>query len=115
MGDVIPLVPRRRVESAEIAPAELELPGAGTEGEASMQCQHMCGSQVVRFPTHRRLGVPEPFVTKPQVAAHLGVSTRWVEGQMQHGLPHTKDPCSRLVRFRLGEVEEWVLGRCEGS
>jgi hypothetical protein len=50
----------------------------------------------------------EPWVTKRQVAAHLGFSTRWVELPVREGMP------SKLVgghrRFRLSEVEAWIEG-----
>jgi hypothetical protein len=51
----------------------------------------------------------EPWLTKKQLARHLGFSTRWVELRLRDGLP------SRLIggrrRFRLSEVERWVDGR----
>jgi hypothetical protein len=50
----------------------------------------------------------EPWLTKKQLAGHLGFSTRWIELRMRDGLP------SRLIggrrRFRLSEVERWVDG-----
>jgi hypothetical protein len=51
----------------------------------------------------------EPWVTKRQLAVHLGFSTRWVELRLREGMP------SRLMggcrRFRLSEVEDWVDAR----
>ena len=63
---------------------------------------------VVPFP--RQVGF-EPWLSKKQVAAHLGFSTRWVELRIRDGLP------SKLIggqrRFRLSEVEAWIEGRTE--
>ena len=51
----------------------------------------------------------EPWLTKRQLAVHLGFSTRWVELRLREGMP------SRLMggcrRFRLSEVEGWVDAR----
>jgi len=61
---------------------------------------------VVPFPRRHSF---EPWLTKKQVAAHLGFSTRWVELRIRDGLP------SKLIggqrRFRLSEVEMWIEGR----
>lgn len=72
-------------------------------------------SNVIAFPTWRRRGGHEPLVAKSDVARHLGVSTRWVELRMRDGgLPHLKDPVSRLVRYRLSDVDAWYRGeRCD--
>jgi excisionase family DNA binding protein len=65
------------------------------------------GGEVVQFPGRR--GPGEPWRTKPEIAAYLQVSERWIELRMKHdGFPHYKDPRSRLVRFRFSEVDAWV-------
>ena len=61
---------------------------------------------VVPFP--RRRGF-EPWVTKKQVAAYLGFSTRWVELRVREGMPSMLFGGHR--RFRLSEVEAWIEGR----
>jgi predicted DNA-binding transcriptional regulator AlpA len=51
----------------------------------------------------------EPWLTKKQLAAHFGYSTRWVELRVREGMP------SKLIggrrRFRLSEVEAWIEER----
>jgi hypothetical protein len=51
----------------------------------------------------------ERWITKPQLAEHLLVTTRWIELQQHVGLP-----CLRmggLVRYRISEVEAWLRTR----
>ena len=50
----------------------------------------------------------EPWLTKRQLAAHLGFSTRWVELRVREGMPAQR--WGSRLRFRASEVEEW-LGR----
>jgi hypothetical protein len=59
---------------------------------------------VVRFP--RRPG-PEPWVSKRQVAAHFGFSTRWVEMRVREGMPSQVIGGRR--RFLVSECEAWLL------
>jgi predicted DNA-binding transcriptional regulator AlpA len=66
---------------------------------------------LIQFPPHRMRRDLEPFVSKRRVAAYLGRSERWIEQQYRHGFPHHKDGPSRLVRFRLSEVDEFMNGR----
>ena len=51
----------------------------------------------------------EPWVSKAQVAAYLGRSTRWVELMARKGMP------SRMIggrrAYRLSEVDAWVAER----
>jgi hypothetical protein len=54
-------------------------------------------------PTH------EPWVTKQQIAAHLHVTTRWIESQQRLGLPHMH--MLGINRYRVTEVEAWLRGR----
>jgi predicted DNA-binding transcriptional regulator AlpA len=51
----------------------------------------------------------EPWITKAQLAAYLGRSTRWIELMAREGLP------SRMIGGRRGyrpsEVDAWIEGR----
>jgi excisionase family DNA binding protein len=53
--------------------------------------------------------MPEPWVSVDEVASHLGVAKdsvyRWIE---KKGLPAHR--MGRLWKFRISEVDEWVLG-----
>ncbi len=51
----------------------------------------------------------EPWLTKRQLAAHLGYSTRWIELQVKDGMP-----CERWggrLRFQVPAVEGWLKER----
>ena len=48
----------------------------------------------------------EPWVTKKQLAAHLGYSTRWVELQVRKGMPRA--PFAGPMRFKISAVEAWL-------
>jgi excisionase family DNA binding protein len=51
----------------------------------------------------------EPWLSKKQIAEHLGYSERWVDYRIRDGLP-----CKRLGnrwRFRRSEVETWLSDR----
>lgn len=60
---------------------------------------------VIKFPQRGW----EPWVTKQQLANHLGYTTRWVEYRITEGLPFEQF-CSRK-RFRITEVEQWLRER----
>lgn len=49
----------------------------------------------------------EPWLSKRQIAAHFGFSTRWVELRVRKGMP------SQLIgghrRFRISECEAWII------
>lgn len=49
----------------------------------------------------------EQWVTKRQLADHLQVTPRWIELQHPHGLPHLRR--GGIVRYRISEVESWLL------
>jgi predicted DNA-binding transcriptional regulator AlpA len=52
--------------------------------------------------------VDEPRVTKKQLAAHFGVSTKTIERYMAKlGLPFEKPYPNGAVRFVLSDVERW--------
>lgn len=69
------------------------------------------GADVIRFPPSRMRRDREPWSTKADVMAYLQVSDRWIELRYRDGFPHHKDPHSRLVRFKLSEVDEWMASR----
>ena len=52
---------------------------------------------------------PEPWVTKQQLADHLGVTRRWIESQQPLGLPHLHT--DGMNRYRISEVEVWLHER----
>jgi hypothetical protein len=51
-------------------------------------------------------GCGEKWVTKRQVAAHLGVSIRFIEAQHELGMPVLR--MSTINRYRVSEVEAWM-------
>jgi phage terminase Nu1 subunit (DNA packaging protein) len=69
-----------------------------------------------------RLPVAQPtLLTKKQLAAHLGRSTRWIELQVHRGLP-VEAATDRFGarRYDLAKVEAWLragepLARRQGS
>ncbi len=69
-----------------------------------------------RLPTPARGGGAaarkEQWVTKRQLARHLQVTSRWIELQHSHGLPHLRR--GGIVRYRISEVESWLLSSQPG-
>jgi phage terminase Nu1 subunit (DNA packaging protein) len=62
---------------------------------------------VVRLPSTRRI-----LLSKKQLAAELGRSTRWVELRMREGLPVQPRRCAgEHARFDLDEVRQWLDAR----
>jgi excisionase family DNA binding protein len=57
-------------------------------------------ARVIQFP--RRV-LPERWLTKRELAEHLGYSTRWVEYRVHEGMPYQR--LGRRMRFRASEVE----------
>jgi hypothetical protein len=51
----------------------------------------------------------EPWLSKRQIAAHFGFSTRWVELRVREGMP--SEVFSGRRRFRVTECEQWLLER----
>ncbi len=49
---------------------------------------------------------PESRVDKRALAAHFGMSVRWVEHRMKEGLPH--EHMDGRARFRIRESEAWL-------
>ena len=71
-------------------------------------------AQVIDFQqarARRTARATEPWVSKADVARHLGVSTRTVNRLMQRGLPYRRRFEHSFPRFQLGAVEEWMEGR----
>jgi excisionase family DNA binding protein len=53
----------------------------------------------------------EPWLTKKQLAAYVGFSTRWVELRVREGMPSTIIGGRR--RFHVSEVEAWLKERTD--
>jgi predicted DNA-binding transcriptional regulator AlpA len=51
----------------------------------------------------------ERFVSKTELAAHLGFSSRWVNDQMKQGLP--KYQIGGRVRFQLSTATAWLMSQ----
>jgi predicted DNA-binding transcriptional regulator AlpA len=67
-------------------------------------------ARIIQFP-HRT--VPERWLTKKEIAVHVGYSVRWVEYRVLEGMP-----CRRFgnqLRFRVSEVEAWLLKRARSA
>jgi predicted DNA-binding transcriptional regulator AlpA len=70
------------------------------------------GAKIIEFPGWRARNVPEPLWTKRELAEYLRVSPRWIELRVKHdAFPILKDQHSRLVRFKMSEVQEWLASR----
>lgn len=54
----------------------------------------------------RRREIGGSYLSKREVADYLGFSVRWVEKQMQRGMPYTR--IGGRARFRVGPVEQWL-------
>ena len=63
---------------------------------------------LVQFPARG-----EGWLTKAELAEKIGYSTCWITMQMARGMPHAKPGSGRgaRVRFRLSEVEAWMMRR----
>ena len=49
----------------------------------------------------------ERFITKSELASHLGFSTRWINQQLAEGLPHYK--IGGRIRFQLSTATAWLV------
>ena len=49
----------------------------------------------------------EPFVTKQQLANHLGFSTAWLDRQVKEGLPAYR--VGSRLRFQRSTAVRWLL------
>ena len=50
------------------------------------------------------------YLTKKQIAEKIGVSVATINNYMKAGLPYYKIG-TRIVRFKLDEVEKWIKER----
>ena len=67
-------------------------------------------SEVIRLPVRR---FPGRLLTKRQLAAELGRSTRWIELRMRDGMPVAPRAAPREhTRFDLTAVRAWLESRC---
>jgi hypothetical protein len=57
---------------------------------------------VIQFPR-------EPWVTKKQLAEHLGYSVRWIEMRVASGMPRAAFPGP--MRFKISQVENWLTAQ----
>ena len=48
----------------------------------------------------------EPWVTVNELAAHFGVSRRWLYDRLDDGMPSAK--IARGRRFKISKVEPWL-------
>ena len=53
----------------------------------------------------------EPFITKEQLANHLGFSVSWVERRVKEGLPSHK--VGSRLRFQRSQAIRWLLEQGE--
>lgn len=50
----------------------------------------------------------EPWLTKQEIARHVGFSARWVELRVKHdGMPHLR--IGGRLRFQKGPVDAWMI------
>lgn len=49
----------------------------------------------------------EPFVTKSELAAHMGFSIRWVERRVKEGMPHFR--VGGRLRFQKSQALAWLM------
>lgn len=61
--------------------------------------------QVVALPSNY-----EPWLTKRQLASHLGFSRRWIDYRVLEGMPSKKIGGKRM--FKMSDVELW-FNDCE--
>jgi len=54
-------------------------------------------------------GSSERWITKRQLAGHLGATVRWIEYQQRLGLPYLR--MGGMNRYRVSEVEAWLRDR----
>jgi predicted DNA-binding transcriptional regulator AlpA len=70
--------------------------------------------QVVDLQLRRQIRTgTEPWLSKQQIATHVGFSVRWVELRVAEGMP-----CRRMggrLRFQRSSVEAWLEQRRQAS
>jgi predicted DNA-binding transcriptional regulator AlpA len=61
-------------------------------------------------------GQPDDLLSTKQVADWLGVSTQWLEiGRSKNYGPPFVRISARVIRYRRGDVREWLTGRSHAS
>lgn len=65
--------------------------------------------QVVNLRPPAGATAPEPWLSKRQLATHLGFSVRWVEYRVRDGMPHKM--LGGRLRFQRSSVESWLEQR----
>lgn len=61
------------------------------------------------MPEHEVIDWTEPFITKQQLANHLGFSVSWVERRVKEGMPAHK--VGSRLRFQRSQAIAWALER----
>jgi hypothetical protein len=86
---------------------QAEDPANRAWGRLSTDLMMLRRSQGFEPDLHLSVGVVhEPWLSKQEMAQHLGFSTRWIELRVQEGMP-----CERFgarLRFQRVPVEEWL-------
>lgn len=68
------------------------------------------GARIFNFALERqRRAGTEPWLSKQQIAQHLGFSVRWVELRVAEGMPSTR--MGGRLRFQISAVEDWLEQR----
>ena len=49
----------------------------------------------------------EPFVTKSELALHMGFSVKWVERRVKEGMPHHR--MGGRLRFQKSQAVAWLM------
>lgn len=60
----------------------------------------------VAYRKHSEIDWREPFITKDQLANHLGFSKRWVEHRVAEGMPHFR--VGGRLRFQVSTAIGWL-------
>jgi excisionase family DNA binding protein len=68
------------------------------------------GARVFDFALERqRRSGTEPWLSKRQIAEHVGFSVRWIELRVAEGMPHRR--MGNRLRFQRSTVEDWLEER----
>jgi hypothetical protein len=95
---------------------------AATPARADGSASYLCAGQARRLATSdltqhapaesgtvAASAMPEPWVTKRQLARHLEVTPRWIEMQQPYGPPRLRK--GRNNRYRISELDAWLRER----
>jgi len=64
--------------------------------------------EVVDLSAERAKRQPEPWLSKREIAEHLGVSIRTVQRYMAAGMPFHRAYPTSPVRMKVSEVDSWM-------